>query len=204
VDRTTTIRPESEPLLSVGQAGAIGLKAMAAGAARRPGGNRSPEHVPGGCGHRRQLPDRSCCGKGFRFHRMLAPGRAPLAGLIELVYRDKAAPQIALMPFGSSPKPVSIGSRHPRLVWSQLPASRKSNGAGAPLDRESQVRNGLPGVGRWIRTLGPPRGECCRRRALHRPEAGAERHADWIRTLGPRSRMGKSRCATKRSPSVTA
>jgi len=39
---------------------------------------------------------------------MLAPGRAPLAGLIELVYRDKAAPQIALMPFGSSPKPVSI------------------------------------------------------------------------------------------------
>jgi hypothetical protein len=78
---------------------------------------------------------------------MLAPGRAPLAGLIELVYRDKAAPQIALMPFGSSPKPVSIGSRHPGLVWSQLPASRKSNGAGAPLDRESQVRNGLPGGG---------------------------------------------------------
>jgi hypothetical protein len=28
---------------------------------------------------------------------MLAPGRGPLAGLIELVYRDKAAPQIALM-----------------------------------------------------------------------------------------------------------
>ena len=132
---------------------------MAAGAARRPGGNRSPEHVPGGCGHRRQLPDRSCCGKGFRFHRMLAPGRAPLAGLIELVYRDKAAPQIALMPFGSSPKPVSIGSRHPRLVWSQLPASSKSNGAGAPLDRESQVRSGLVGGGsgsqrtRWWREM---------------------------------------------------
>jgi hypothetical protein len=136
---------------------------MAAGAARRPGGNRSPEHVPGGCGHGRQLPDRSCCGKGFRFHRMLAPGRAPLAGLIELVYGDKAAPQISLMPFGSSPKPVSIGSRHPRLIWSQLPASSKSNGAGAPLDRESQVRSGLVGGGsgsqrtRWWREIPPDR-----------------------------------------------